>query len=141
MKLIASAFCIAALCSIGLAAQQSEVHTKHKVEVKNGRRVDVMGCVAQGADGIILKDVNGEHDRSYLLVGKTDDMSKYVGQWVEVTGKAADRDHGKVKVENKTRVDGQERKSEREVEGTNGTVDVPALGVTHVKKVRESCSM
>lgn len=141
MKLIASAFCVAALCSAGLFAQQSEVRTKQKVEVKKGRHVDVMGCVAQAGDGIVLKDVNGQPGRSYMLVGKSDDVSKHVGEWVEVTGKAADRGDSKVKVENKTKVDGHERKSQAEVEGTAGTVDIPALGVDHVKKVRGDCSM
>ena len=140
MKLIASAFCIAALCSAGLIAQESETHTKQKVEVKHGRAVDVMGCVAQTPDGIVLKRVNGEAGRSYLLVGKSDDMAQHVGEWVEVTGKAADTDNGKVKVETKSRVDGHEQKTESHVEGTNGTVEMPVLGVSHVRKVRGSCS-
>lgn len=140
MKLIASAFCIAALCSAGLVAQDSEVHSKQKVEVKNGRKVDVMGCVAQTPEGIVLRSVNGDFGRSYVLVGKSDDVAKHVGEWVEITGRAADRDHGKVKVENKTRADGRERKSQTEVEGTGGSVDMPLLGVDHVRKVRGSCS-
>ncbi len=140
MKLIASAFCIAALCSTGLIAQESETHTKQKIEVKHGRTVDVMGCVAQTPDGLVLKRVNGEAGRSYLLVGKSDDMAQHVGEWVEVTGKAADTDNGKVKVETKSRVDGHEQKTESHVEGTNGTVEMPVLGVNHVRKVRGTCS-
>ena len=140
MKLIASAICIAALCGAGLAAQESETHMKQKVEVKHGRAIDVMGCVAQSPDGMVLRAVNGEAGRSYLLVGKTDDVAQHVGEWVEVSGRAADRDNGKVKVETKSRVAGHEEKSESHVEGTNGTVDVPALGVTHIRKVRGNCS-
>lgn len=140
MKLIASAFCLAALCSVGLIAQQSEVHSKQKVEVKRGRHVDVMGCVAQGADGYVLNGVNGEEGRRYVLIGKTDDVSKHVGEYVEVTGKAADRGNSKVKVETKDRVDGHEQKSESHVEGTNGTIDIPMLGVDHIRKVRGTCS-
>ncbi len=140
MKLIASAFCIAALFSAGLMAQDSEVHSKQKVEIKRGRHVDIMGCVAQGADGYVLKGVNGDVDRSYVLVGKSDDVAKHVGEYVEITGKAADRGNSKVKVETKDRVDGHERKTESHVEGTNGTMDIPLLGVDHIKKVRGNCS-
>lgn len=140
MKLIASAFCVAALLSVGLIAQESEIHSKQKIEVKHGRKVDVMGCVDRVSDGLVLRNVNGDIGRRYVLVGKSDDMQKHVGEWVEITGRATDRDHGKVKVESKSRVDGHEQKSETRVEGTNGSLDLPLLGVDHIRKVRGSCS-
>ena len=138
MKLIASAFCVAALCGAGVIAQESQVQTTRKIEVKHGRHVDVMGCVARTGDGLVLQNVDGQAGRNYLLVGKSDDLEQHVGQWVEVTGKAATADQGTVKVEDKTKVNGHEEKSQ--VQGTSGALGIAALGVDRLKKVRDNCS-
>jgi uncharacterized protein YqgV (UPF0045/DUF77 family) len=137
MKLIMSAFCVAALSGALVAAQASEVKTKQKIEVKDGKKVTVSGCVTQAPDGLMLTDVEGNVSHSYMLVGKSDDIAKHVGHRVEITGKAADRGDGKVKVETKTKAPGApEQKAESKSEGD---LDVPLLGVDHVKMIGKSC--
>ncbi len=136
MKLIATGI-VVAFCTAGLLAQESEVHSKTKLEVKDGKKVTVSGCVQQTGDGLVLSDVEGDLSHSYLLVGKSDDIAKHVGHRVEITGKAADRDHGKVKVETKDKVGGHERKGESRAEGD---LSMPLLGVDHVKMLAKSCS-
>ena len=138
MKLIVSAFCAAALAGATVAAQRSEVHSKQKVEVKDGRKVTVTGCVEQGPDGLVLTDVEGAGvTHSYILVGKGDDIAKHVGHRVEITGRAADSDNGKVQVETTMKVDGgKEQKNESKVEGD---LSAPFLGVDKVRMVSSTC--
>ncbi len=137
MKLIATGIAVA-FCTAGLLAQSSEVHSKTKLEVKDGKKVTVSGCVQQTGDGLVLSDVEGNVAHSYLLVGKSDDLAKHVGHRVEITGKAADEDHGKIKTETKDKVDGgKEHKTTSKAEGD---LSMPLLGVDHVKMLAKSCS-
>jgi hypothetical protein len=137
MTRIAVALGIAALAAAPLVAQESETKTKTKVEVHRGEKVTASGCVREGADGLMLTDVVGDITHSYLLVGKSEELSKHVGHRVEITGKAADRKDGKVRTEVKSKTDGQkEQKTEVKSEGD---LSVPVLGVQSVKPVRGSC--
>src|SRR3954466_16342407 len=108
MKIISSAFCVAALCVVGLGAQSgtTETKTKTKVEVKDGKDVTVRGCLAANpAGGYLLTTTNG--DMKYALV-TNDDLSKDIGHRMEIKGKAADRGDGKVKIESKVGTTGSE---------------------------------
>ena len=137
MTRIAVALGIAALAAAPLVAQESEIKTRTKVEVHRGEKVTASGCVREGADGLMLTDVVGDITHSYLLVGKSEELSKHVGHRVEITGKAADRKDGKVRTEVKSKTDGQkEQKTEVKSEGD---LSVPVLGVQSVKPVRGSC--
>jgi len=136
MKLIASAICIVALCGVGLVAQESETHSKQKIEVKDGKKITARGCVERTPDGLILNDVSGDVNHSYVLVG-ADDLSKHVGHRVEITGKAADRGNGKVKIETERKgEDGREVKTKSE---SDGNLSMPLLGVQSIKMLSDHC--
>ncbi len=137
MKLMLSVCCAAALCAATAHAQSTETHTRTKVDVKDGRKITVSGCLERSADGFVLTDVAGEAGHSYVLVGNKD-LERHVGRRVEIRGHATDRGHGKVEMESKARSeDGHEQKSHEKVEGTTG--DLPMLGVDHVKTLGRSC--
>jgi hypothetical protein len=81
---------------------------------------------------------------SYLLVGGDDgDLQKHVGHMVEVKGKAADREDGKVRVKTKTRVDRDDAddvNTESKSELKGDLIGLPLLGVRDVKMIRPTCS-
>src|SRR3954468_23307950 len=131
MKIISSAFCLAAICSVGLVAQSgsTETKTKTKTEVKDGKDVTVSGCLAANpAGGYMLTDARGE--QKYMLV-TNDDLSKHIGHSVEVKGKATDRGDGKVKIESKGTSGSDKTKVKTEVKGDSP--DLNYLGVKSVK--------
>src|SRR5450432_965240 len=51
MKLIGMTICAAALCVASLGADAGQTSTKSKVTVKDGKDVDVTGCVASASSG------------------------------------------------------------------------------------------
>ena len=144
---VVAAFALAAGSAM---AQSSEVKTETKVEVKDGKDVKLTGCVERlpeaGASARYrltnVADTAGKR-HSYLLVGKDGELDRHVGHMVEVKGKAADREDGKVKVKTKTEVDREdaddlEHESEAEVKGD--LIGLPLLGVDDVKMIRPTCS-
>jgi hypothetical protein len=138
MKFISTAFCLAAICAVGLSAQSgtTETKTKTKVDVKDGKDVTISGCLAANpGGGYMLTTTTGA--MKYALV-TDDDLSKHVGHRMEIKGKAADRGDGKVKVESTTGTSGGEKqKSTAEMKG-----DMPGmhyLGVKSVKMISNSC--
>ena len=137
MKRIASAAAIAALCAVPLLAQQSETKTTTKVEVHNGEKVTVSGCVIQRGDNLMIRDVSGDVGHSYLLVGKSDELTKHIGHRVEISGKAADRKDGKVVTETKTKTDDDKEQQTKTV--SKGDLSIPVLGVEHVKRIAGVC--
>jgi hypothetical protein len=133
MKLISAAFCLTAICAVGLGAQSSETKSKSKVKVDGGRDVTVSGCLARNLDGgYKLTDPQGR--MVYALVGG-DDLDKHVGHRVEIKGKATDGHDGKVKIETETKTSGDQKTKEK----TELTGDVHALGVKSVKMIASSC--
>jgi hypothetical protein len=140
-RLICCAAAIAAMGSIGLAAQ-TEVKQKTKTEVSGGKEITTTGCIDRLADGrYVLTSVGG--DPQYVLVGN-DDVSKHVGQRVQVKGKATDLGHTTVKTETTTRVEGEHGKDQEshetvKTEGRNPTAS-PMLGVQSLKQLASSCS-
>jgi hypothetical protein len=134
MKLISAAFCLAAVCAVGVGAQSSEtVKTKTKVKVDGGKDVTVSGCLSRNMDGgYKLTDAQGR--MVYALVGG-DDLDKHLGHRIEVKGKATDGHDGKVKIETETKTSGDQKTKEK----TELTGDVHALGVKSVKMISSSC--
>lgn len=139
--------------ALGLAvpagAQSTNVKSETKIEIKDGKDVKLTGCVqrhpdATGATRYQLTDVADKDGRrgAYLLVGEDEDLSGHVGHLVEIKGKAADQDQGKVKVRTKTEVDREDADDEK-VETSSeikGNLDLPLLGVEDVKMIRPTCS-
>jgi hypothetical protein len=145
-------FCALALVAVTAGpalAQSATVKQETKIEVKDGKDVTLTGCLeahpdATAATQYQLTDVAGTGGRghSYLLVGERDDLQKYVGQLIEVKGKAADAEDGKVKVKTKTTVDREnapDRKSESTSEMKGDLAGLPLLGVKHVRAIRPTC--
>jgi len=140
--LICCAVATAALSTIGLGAQSTEVTTKTKTEVKGGKEITTTGCIARGADGrFMLTSVAGE--TQYFLTGN-DDVSKHVGHRVQVKGKASDLGHTKVKSETKTKVEVEHGKDSESHETVKSEGRDPGgsgiLDVNSVKKLASSCS-
>jgi hypothetical protein len=133
--------------TVGLAAQSSTTKTETKVDVKNGKEVTVTGCVeaSETGAGYVLTRVEprvGGPLAIYTLIGQDSSVGRYLGQLVEIKGKATNiGDDGKVEVTTKTKVEREDgddtvTKSKAEIEGPAA----PAyLGVRSVKMLRTSC--
>ncbi len=137
MKLIGAAFGMAAMCAIGAAAQTRTTHedAKEKVDVKDGKKITVHGCLERTADGAYIV-TNDEGGLKYELI--TDkNLSDDVGRFVAVRGKATDRGHAKVKVEAKGTT-GSASSTTTDAE-LKGNLDLKYLGVDSVKKLSKSC--
>jgi hypothetical protein len=138
MKIIGTAFCLAAICAVGLGAQSGtvETKTKTKIDVKDGKDISIDGCLAANpAGGYLLTTSTG--DLKYALV-TDDDLSKHVGHRIQVKGKAADRGDGKVKIESTVGTSGGDKaKSTTELKGDMS--DMHYLGVKSVKMISKSC--
>jgi hypothetical protein len=115
----------------------TERHEKTKIEVKGGKRVTLRGCLERVGNnsGYILTDADG--GLKYALVTE-DDLSKYLTQRVEVTGNAADRGDGKVKIEHRVEgTSGVESASKTEERGDAAVL--PFLGLKSIKSIGGSC--
>jgi len=137
MKIISSAFCLAAICAVGLGAQSgtTETKTKTKTEVKDGKDVSVTGCLASNpSGGYMLTDARG--NQKYVLV-TDDNLSKDIGHRVEVKGKATDRGNGKVSIESTGTTGDDKTKVKTELKGDSP--DMNYLGVKSVKTISGRC--
>jgi hypothetical protein len=79
---------------------------------------------------------------SYALV-TSDDLSKHVGERVEIKGKAVVNGHGTASVESKTQTEvehGKDQESKTKTEATSGAFDMPLLGVKSLKTLSSSCA-
>ena len=98
----------AAMCGAGLTAQTQETKTttKTKTEIKGG----VIGCLERLTNGDFLLTEEHENRRleptRFALVGG-ENLSRHVGERVEIKGKAASNGHGKVAVESKTKTEAE----------------------------------
>lgn len=137
MKLTTFTCVLSVAGAVALGAQSSETTTKTKVEVKDGKNVKVTGCVERDATGGFaltnVADKSGALHR-YVLVSDSDDLSKQVGHRVQIEGKVADRDNGKVEIKSETKVDGPGKDTHSKVEGSG-----PYLGVKNLKMIAASC--
>jgi hypothetical protein len=138
---------LAAICAAGLAAQTQETKTttKTKIEIKGGKDVKVTGCLERRPNGDYMLTEVRENRRAdplrYALV-TSEDLSKHVGERVEIKGKAVADGHGKVTVESKTETEvenGKDRETKTKTEGTSGALDMPFLGVSSMKTLSSSC--
>ena len=133
------------------AAAQVETKTDTKVQVKDGKEVQMTGCVqtASGPAAYMLTNAmmdakKGGTVHNYYLVGDTGQLKNHVGHLVEIKGKAADRGDGKVVVETKTKVEREhadDSKSKAKTEAKGDLNAVPFLDVSSVKMLRASCNV
>ena len=142
-RLTAVAIGLAAMCTAGLAAQSQETQTttKTRTEIKGGKNVTMIGCLERRLEGgFILTDVRensrNEHTRYALITSK--DLSRHVGERVQIQGKAVANGDGKVSIESKTKTEvenGKDQESKTKTEGTSGALDMPFLGVTSMTTI------
>ena len=138
-KLTTLTCCLAIAGAVTLGAQSSKTTTKTEVQVKDGKDVKVTGCVeadSKGGGGYILThvaDKSGALHR-YTLVSDSDDFSKVIGHRVQIEGKVADREHGKVEIKSETKVDGPGKGMHSKSEGSG-----PYIGVKHMTTMATSC--
>jgi hypothetical protein len=137
---------LAAMCAAGLTAQSQQTTTKTKTEIKGGKNVTLIGCLERRSEGgFILTEVRensrNEHSRYALISSK--DLSRHVGERVEVKGKAVVNGDGRLSVESRTRTEvenGKDQESKTRIEGTSGAFDMPSFGVREMKKISSSCN-
>jgi hypothetical protein len=124
--------------------QETKTTTETTVEVKHGKDVTVTGCLERLASGdYALTGIrqNRGAPTLYVLVGH-DDLSRHVGQRVEIRGKAVTSGEGTVSTESKTTLEtdhGPDVERKTRAEGTTGEFDPPVLGVTAIKSRASSC--
>jgi hypothetical protein len=142
MKRTTLACSLAMLTSVALGAQSSETTTKTKIEVKDGKDVTVTGCVETGTmTGYVLTHVadNTGALHRYIIVSDDEDFSKHIGHRVQIEGKAADREHGKVEFKSETKTDGEDNALRSKSESSGDLSAMPYLGVKHMKMIAASC--
>jgi hypothetical protein len=142
IKSLTLASCLAVLGAAVLGAQSSETTTKTKIEVKDGEDVTVTGCVQPGpVGGYVLTNVADKTGalHRYVLVSDSDDFSKHVGHRVQIDGKAADREHGKVEFKSETKTEGEDSDRHSKTETSGDLSSMPYLGVKHMKMIAASC--
>ena len=125
MKLGYIAIAVVLACGLA-AAQDTDKKSKTKVTVEDGKTITATGCVERGAGGeFLLTNVANKDGAlgSYVLAkdddgNDVDDLKDHIGHRVEITGKAADKGKGKIKVETKTEGTSGKTESNSEVKGT-----------------------
>ena len=141
-------FGLAVVCAAGLAAQTQETKTttNTKIEVKGGKDVTVIGCLERRPSGnYILTDIREKRpvDPSRYALLTSEDLSKHVGERVEIRGKAVVNGDGKISVESKTKTEvdnGKDQEIKSKTEGTSGVLDMPLLGMTSMKTLSSTCN-
>ena len=137
----------AAICSAGLTAQTQETKTttKTKTEIKGGKDVTVIGCLDRRPDGhYILTEAreNRRREPSQYALVTSEDLSRHVGERVEIRGKAVAHGDGTVSIESKTTTEvehGKDQETKTKTEGTSGALDMPFLGVRSLVTLSSSC--
>jgi hypothetical protein len=139
---------LAAMCAAGLTAQTQETKTttNTKIELKGGRDVTLIGCLDRNSNGDYLLTrvpTNRRKEASQYTLITSEDLSKHVGERIEIRGKVVVNGNGKVSVESttKTEVDnGTDRETKAKTEGAIGALDMPFLGVTSTKTLGSFCN-
>ena len=88
------------------------------------------------------RDSNRIEHSQYALV-TSQDLSKHVGERVEIRGKAVTNGDGKLSVESRTKTEvdnGKDQETKTKTEGTSGALDMPFLSVNSMKTLSSSCS-
>jgi len=138
MSTLTTLTCSLAIASaVALGAQSSETTTTTKITLKDGKDVKVTGCVeSDHAGGYLLTHVADKTGalHSYMLVSDDDDFAKHVGHRVQIDGKVADRDGGKVEIRRETNVDGPAKDTRVRTQRSG-----PYLGVKDLRMIAASC--
>ena len=142
MKLTAVALCLGVVGAVGVGAQTGETSTKTKIQVKDGKDMEVTGCIeANPSGGFVLThvaDKSGALHR-YMLVADDKDFSKHVGHRMTIDGAAADRGHGKVETESRTKTEGEDKEARIKTEARGDLLEMNYLGVKSMKMIAASC--
>ena len=129
---------------------QVQTKTETKVKVKDGKDVELTGCVetTSGPASYMLTNAltdgkNGTATHNYFLVGDTGDLKNHVGHMMQIKGKVSDRGDARLTVETKTKVEREHApdsnsKGKTEVKGDS---NLPFLDVSSVKMLRASCNV
>jgi hypothetical protein len=146
MKPMRLALCLAALSTLGVAAQSSQTTTQTKITVKDGKEVHVTGCVTPDLNhtGYILTNVADKSGplHNYMLLTDDNDLAKHVGHRVQIEGRVTDRGDAKVKVETKTETKvehGDDHETTTKAEMKGDAVNLPYMGVESFKMIAASC--
>jgi hypothetical protein len=139
---------LAAMCAAGLTAQTQETKTttNTKIELKGGKDVTLIGCLDRNSNGDYLLTkvpTNRRQEASQYTLITSEDLSKHVGERIEIRGKVVVNGNGTVSVESttKTEVDnGTDRETKAKTEGAIGALDMPFLGVTSTKTLGSFCN-
>jgi hypothetical protein len=141
---------LAAMCVAGVTAQTQTQETKTttttKIEIKGGKEVTVIGCLEKRQNGdLILTEVrdNRRLESSRFMLVTSENLSRHVGERVEIQGKSVANGDGKVSVESKTKTEvenGKDQETKTKTEATSGALDIPFLGVTSLKTLASFCS-
>jgi hypothetical protein len=139
---------LAAMCAAGLTAQTQETKTTTdtKIELKGGKDVTLIGCLDRNSNGDYLLTrvpTNRRKEASHYTLITSEDLSKHVGERIEIRGKVVVNGNGTVSVESttKTEVDnGTDRETKAKTEGAIGALDMPFLGVTSTKTLGSFCN-
>jgi hypothetical protein len=145
---LAVAIGLTAMCAAGLAAQTQETKTttETKTEIKGGKDVTLTGCLERRSSGdYMLTEVRekGRLDTLRYALVTSEDLSKHVGERVEIKGKAVANGNGRVTVESKTKTEvenGKDRETKSKTEGTGGELNMPVLGMKSMKTISSSCN-
>lgn len=138
---------LAAVCAAGLSAQMPDTKTTTTttIEIKGGKDVTVNGCLERRPNGdYMLTGVNDPRlvePVRYALV-TSEDLSKRIGERVEVQGRAVTDGDGSVSVESKTTVqvpNAKDLETKSKTQGTSGTIGMAFLGVGSMKTIAASC--
>jgi hypothetical protein len=144
----ALAIALAAICAAGLSAQTQETKTttKTKTEIKGWKDVTETGCLERRGNGEYILTEARENRRTetsrYALI-TSEDLSKHVGERVEIQGKAVTKGDGKVSIASKTTTEvenGKDQETNTKTESTGGGLDMPFLGVKSMKTVSTYCN-
>ena len=134
---------LAAMCAAGLTAQTQETKTTTNTKDRDqgGKDVTVNGCLDRNANGdhILTRVRANRHEPSQYALITSEDLSKHVGERLEIRGKVVINGNGKVSVESttKTEVDnGTDRETKARTEGAIGALDMPFLGVSSTERHR-----
>ena len=137
---------LAVICAAALTAQTQETKTttKTKIEVKGGKDVTVVGCLDRGVNGdYLLTKVRAKRsDPSQYSLVTTEDLSKHVGERIEIHGKVVSKGNGTVSIESKTKIEVEHGKDSETQAKTEGAADlkVPFLGVVSTRTLGATCS-
>jgi hypothetical protein len=121
------------LAGVALGAQTKESNDliRRKIEVEDGKKVTLVGCLARNPGGgyMLMSDAGVlQYD---LVTNK--ELATQVGTTVEVRGKATDRGDAKLTIESG---DGNGATIKTEYKGTLG---LKYLGVDQIKSIRQTC--